>query len=446
MGILEYIKEGFVFFDGGMGTMIQPYMQLGELPELLNITMPEVITGVHKAYLDAGSDVVETNTLNANGPKLKRIGKTVDEVITAAVKNARTAIEQAGHGYAALSMGPTGIMLEPLGDLSFDEAVDIYAEMAAAGEKAGADLIIIETVSDLHEIKAAIYGAKKATKLPVAVTMTFEASGRTLTGADILTSVVTLEALGADIVGMNCGLGPDQMCALVPKLTAAATVPVLINPNAGLPKRVDGQNVYTVGPEEFANDALKLAQAGARLLGGCCGTTPAHIEALRALLNGMQPVDACEGAPAAITSGSKYLALDGGCEIAKLTDDDVDDLADSAMDSEADAVMISYSPLDEAVTTLQEMYLKPMYLVSDDADELEKAFMYYNGKPLIGVADAENIDRYIDIARMGAALAVNDISLAEKAAAALGAHNVFVDDGESLTAFDGTPAADIVEE
>ena len=442
MGILERIKEGFVFFDGGMGTMIQPHMKLGELPEMLNITMPEVITGVHKAYLDAGSDVVETNTLNANGPKLKRIGKSVDEVISAAVGNARRAVEQAGHGYVALSMGPTGIMLEPLGDLTFDEAVEIYAEMAAAGEKAGADMIIIETVSDLHEIKAAIYGAKQATKLPVAVTMTFEVSGRTLTGADIVTSVVTLEALGADIVGMNCGLGPDQMCELVPKLTKAATVPVLINPNAGLPKRVDGQNVYTVGPEEFANDALKLAQAGARLL----GTTPAHIAALKALLDGMEPVDACEGAPCAITSGSKYLALDGNAEIAKLTDDDVDDLADSAMDSEADAVMISYSPLDEAVTALQEMYLKPMYLVSDDAEELEKAVRYYNGKPLIGVADENNIDEYIKIAEKGAALAVNDAALVEKAAAVLGAHNVFVDDGESLKAANGDDAADIVEE
>ena len=362
------------------------------------------------------------------------------------MKNARNAIEQAGHGYAALSMGPTGIMLEPLGDLTFDEAVDIYAEMAAAGEKAGADLILIETVSDLHEIKAAIYGAKKATKLPVAVTMTFEASGRTLTGADIATSVATLEALGADIIGMNCGLGPDQMIGLAEKLTKIASVPVLINPNAGLPKRVDGQNVYTVGPDEFANDAVKLAQAGARLLGGCCGTTPAHIAALKKLLEGMTPVNACEGAPKAITSGSKYVLLDGGAEIAKLTDDDVDDLADSAMDSEADAVMISYSPLDEAVTTLQEMYLKPMYLVSDDADELENAVRCYNGKPLIGVADADNIDRYIEIAQKGAALAVNDEALAEKAAAILGAHNVFIDDGERLTALGGVPAADIVEE
>ena len=444
MNILERINEGIVIFDGGMGTMIQPHMKLGELPEMLNLTMPEIITGVHKAYLDAGADVVETNSLNANRRKLERIGKTVDEVISAAVGNARKAVEEAGHGYVALSMGSTGVMLEPLGDMTFDEAVDIYAEMAAAGEKAGADMVLIETVSDLHEIKAAIYGAKQATKLPVAVTMTFDENGRTLTGADIVTSVVTLEALGADIVGMNCGLGPDIMCRLMPKLVGCAHVPVLINPNAGLPKLVNGVSVYAVGPEEFAQDAVKLAQAGARLLGGCCGTTPEHIAALKGKLEGIVPAETGAQAKPAITGGSKCLVLDGGAEIEELADDDIDDLIDSAMDAEGDAIKLAYSPLDEAVTALQEMYLKPMYLVSDDAAELEKAVRYYNGKPLIGIADAENIDAYIAIAKKGAALAVADDELAEKAACVLGADNVFIDkgEGELLTA-DGNPAADI---
>ncbi len=447
MNILERINEGFVFFDGGMGTMIQPYMKLGELPEMLNITMPDVIYGVHKAYLDAGADVVETNTLNANCHKLKRIGKSVDEVISAAVGNARRAVEDAGHGYVALSMGSTGIMLEPLGDLTFDEAVDIYAEMAAAGEKAGADLILIETVSDLHEIKAAVYGAKQATGLPVAVTMTFEANGRTLTGADIKTSVATLEALGVDIVGMNCGLGPDMMCKLMPELAKNASVPVLINPNAGLPRLVNGQNVYAVGPEEFANDAVKLAHAGARLLGGCCGTTPDHIAALKKLLDGMTPEKAADEAVPAITSGSKYFALEDGAEIAVLSDDDIDDLIDSAMEAEADAVRIEISPLDDAVQQLQEMFLKPMYLVSEDAGELEKALRYYNGKPLIGIADDANIDEYIAIAEKGAALTVKNAALAEKAAAVLGAKNVFVDEGDGcLKTIAGDKICEFVEE
>ena len=447
MNILERVEKGFVIFDGGMGTMIQPHMKLGELPEMLNLTMPDVICGVHKAYLDAGADVVETNTLNANCHKLQRIGKTVDEVISAAVGNARRAVEEAGHGYVALSMGSTGIMLEPLGDLTFDEAVDIYAEMAAAGEKAGADLVLIETVSDLHEIKAAVYGAKQATKLPVAVTMTFEASGRTLTGADIKTSVATLEALGVDIVGMNCGLGPDMMLKLMPELARCASVPVLINPNAGLPRLVDGKNVYAVGPAEFAEDAVKLAKSGARLLGGCCGTTPEHIAALKKLLEGMEPVCAEADAPAAITSGSKYFAIEDGAEMTALSDDDIDDLMDSAMEAESDAVRIEISPLDEAVQSLQEMFLKPMYLVSGDGEELEKALRYYNGKPLIGIANETNIDEYIAIARRGAALSVADASLAAKAAAVLGEKNVFVDSGDGrLMDIAGETVCEFVEE
>lgn len=447
MDILERVKQGIVAFDGGMGTMIQPYMKLGELPEMLNLTMPEVITGVHRAYLEAGADVVETNTLNANRRKLARAGQSVENVISAAVNNARRAVSECGHGYVALSMGSTGVMLEPLGDMSFDEAVEIYAEMAAAGAKAGADLILIETVSDLHEIKAAICGAKQAAQLPVAVTMTFDENGRTLTGADIKTSVTTLEALGADIVGMNCGLGPDMMCRLMPQLAECASVPVLVNPNAGLPRLVDGISVYAVGPGEFARDAALLARAGARLLGGCCGTTPEHIRALRGFIKDVQPAVTGRAAPTAITSGSKCLELNGGAEIARLTDDDIDELLDSAMESEADAIMVSCAPLDEAVTALQEMYLKPMYLVSDDMGELERALRYYNGKPLIGVAEAGNIDGYIALARRGAALAVEDEALAEKAAQALGARNVFIDTGDGrLLRADGMPAADITVE
>lgn len=447
MDILERIKQGIVVFDGGMGTMIQPYMKLGELPEMLNLTMPDVVYGVHKAYLEAGADVVETNTLNANRRKLARAGQSVENVISAAVNNARRAVDECGHGYVALSMGSTGVMLEPLGDMSFDEAADIYAEMAAAGEKAGADLILIETVSDLHEIKAAIYGAKQKTHLPVAVTMTFDENGRTLTGAGIKTAAVTLEALGADIVGMNCGLGPDMMCRLMPELAECASVPILINPNAGLPRLVDGASVYAVGPDEFARDAAQLAQAGARLIGGCCGTTPEHIAALRRLIGNLLPAATGAGAPAAITSGSRCLELNGGAEIARLTDEDIDDLLDSAMEAEADGIMVACAELDETVTALQEMYLKPMYIISDDMGELERALRYYNGKPLIGIANAENIQEYIALARRGAALAVVNEALAEKAAQALGARNVFIDAGDGrLLRADGMPAADITEE
>lgn len=435
MKFTELVQQKLVFFDGGMGTMIQKHMKLGQLPEELNLTMPEVITGVHRAYLDAGCDVVETDTLNANRKKLARAGLTVEQVVPAAVRNARKAVEEAGHGYVALSMGSTGVMMEPLGDLTFEEAVDMYAEMARCGEQAGADLILIETVSDLHEIKAAVTAAKEATSLPVLVTMTFDENGRTLTGADIPGSVATLEALGVDIVGMNCGLGPKQMRKLVPSLLENASVPVLINPNAGLPKLVDGKNVYAVGAEEFAADAAELAKLGVRLLGGCCGTTPEHIRRLTETLRDaeIQPVMAKNRS--IVTSGSRWTELTEETEIGDAGDGDVDDLIDEALDSDADVIRVRYSPLEEAVTQLQETVLTPLYLVAESPAEAEKALRAYNGKPLIGVANRADLAAYIAVAkRGGAALCVSDPVLADEAAAILGAKNVFVDNGDGIQA------------
>lgn len=448
MNFVDKVKSGLVVFDGGFGTMIQPHIQLGELPELLNLRLPDEVRNVHAAYYAAGSDVVETNTLNANRRKIEKTGHTVEEVVTAAVKNARRAADEAGREvYVALSMGSTGVMLEPLGDMSFDEACDIYAEMAAAGEKAGADLALIETVSDLHEIKAAITGAKRATNLPVAVTVTFMENGRLLTGADVKTTVYTLEALGADIIGMNCGLGPKQMLSLADKLCACASVPVLINPNAGLPRLEDGKSVYNVGPDEFAADAVKLVEKGARLIGGCCGTTPAHIAALKALAANMPVSEAVDKGVSAITSGSKCVELDGGAQIADITADDQEDMLDNAMDTEADAVKLACGDLAEAAAYIQETMLKPMYLCGDDPDAVARAARVYNGRPMIGVADADSLEGFIRAARQwGALLTVKNAELALAAAKELGAKNVLVDDGETLTKIDGTAAATVIVE
>lgn len=449
MKFIDRVKSGLVIFDGGFGTMIQPHMQLGELPELLNLRLPEVVQSVHAAYYAAGSDIVETNTLNANRRKIEKTGHTVAEVVTAAVKNARRAADACGReAYVALSMGSTGVMLEPLGDMSFDEACDIYAEMAAAGEKAGADLVLIETVSDLHEIKAAIVGARRTTSLPIAVTVTFMENGRLLTGADVRTTVVTLEALGADIIGMNCGLGPKQMLDLADRLCACASVPVLINPNAGLPRLEDGRSVYTVGPEEFARDAAKLVEKGARLIGGCCGTTPAHIAALRALVEGMPVKEAGEKDICAITSGSKCVELNGAdVEIADITADDQDDMLDNAMDAEAEAVKLACGDLAEAASYIQETMLKPMYLCGDDPDEVAAAARGYNGRPMIGVAKENTLARFIEAAKQwGAVLAVSDENLAALAAEELGEKNVLIDLGDTLTRCGGSTAATVTAE
>ena len=447
MTFLEKVKKGLVIFDGGFGTMIQPHMQLGELPELLNLRLPEEVQAVHAAYYAAGSDVVETNTLNANRRKVEKTGHTVEEVVTAAVKNARRAADACGReAYVALSMGSTGVMLEPLGDMSFDEACDIYSEMAAAGTKAGCDLILIETVSDLHEIKAAIMGAKKAANLPVAVTVTFMENGRLLTGADVRTTVVTLESLGADIIGMNCGLGPKQMLGLADQLCACASAPVLINPNAGLPKVVDGVTTYTVAPDEFAADAAKLVEKGTRLIGGCCGTTPAHISALKAVVSGMEITEPSDKGIVAITSGSRCAVLENGAEICDITADDEDDMLDNAMDTEADAVKIACENLAEAASYIQETMLKPMYLCGEPAD-VRAAARAYNGRPMIGVATSDTLDEFIAIAKeTGALLTVESEALIDIAANELGEKNVLVDLGDSLADNMGVEAATIVTE
>ncbi len=426
------MEQGLVVFDGAMGTMLQRHMAPGALPETLNLTHPEAVTAVHLAYLNAGADVVETNTLNANRIKVEKTGHRVDEVIRAAVLCAQKAVEQSGkEGYVALSMGSLGVMIEPLGDLPFDEAYDIYAEMARAGEQAGADLILIETVTDLHEIKAALMAAKQQTKLPVAVTLTFFANGKLLTGADVATSVAVIEALGADIIGLNCGLGPKQMLGLADELRAATSLPILINPNAGLPKLVDGESVYAVAPDEFSDDDALLVQKGARLIGGCCGTTPAHIRALKRRIVGVEAPRSSEKDMTYIASGSKSVAfVDNPVLIADISEDDLDDMTDNALEAEAEVVMVAYHPLVEAVQALQEVVLKPMYLVAQTPEEAEAALRLYNGKPLLGVADAENLNPYIRIAKEGgAALAVGAEALYAPAAQVLGAKNVFVDCG-----------------
>lgn len=433
MTFRQRMDQGIVVFDGAMGTMLQDDLVPGELPELLNLTHPEVVTAVHKAYLDAGADVVETNTLNANRIKVNKAGHTVDEVIAAAVGCAKKAVASSQReGYVALSMGSTGVMLEPLGDLAFDEAYDIYAEMARAGEKAGADLILIETVSDLHEVKAALMAAKRETNLPVAVTLTFFANGKLLTGADVRTCVALVEALGADIVGFNCGLGPKQMLGLMDELAAVAHVPILINPNAGLPKLIDGKSVFSVGPAEFAADDAALVGKGARLIGGCCGTTPAHIRALCAALAPVRVCPISAENSAIITSGSKSVACaDKPVLFADVTEDDVEDMVDTALEAQEEVIMVSRSSLAEAVQALQEVILKPMYLVAASPAEAERALRLYNGKPLIGIADAKDLDAYIRIAKTGgAALAIFPDASYDRAAEALGKENVFVDCGE----------------
>lgn len=284
MNILELLGSRIVFFDGGTGTLLQQKgLQAGELPEIWNIEKKQALIEIHQNYFESGSDIVLTNTFGANRIKLHDIHYSIEQIITAAVENAKTAAKNAcinRKGYIALDIGPSGKLLQPLGDLSFENAYAAFQEMAIAGEKAGADLIVIETMSDIYETKAAVLAAKENTNLPVFVTVVFDEKGKLLTGSDVNTVVAVLEGLGVDALGINCGLGPHQMLSLAEQVLENCSIPVIIKPNAGLPRNENGKTVFDVSPEEFAQAMEKIVDKGVCIVGGCCGTTPAHIKAL----------------------------------------------------------------------------------------------------------------------------------------------------------------------
>ncbi len=273
----------YYLFDGGMGTMLQERgLQAGGKPELLNLSAPEVVRDIHAAYVESGADIITTNTFGASRHKL---GCDPAPYIEAAVRLAR----EAGASLTALDIGPLGAMLQPMGEMPFELACDLFAEQVEAGVRAGADLILVETMSDLLECKAAVLAAKEHSNLPVFATMTFGADGRTFLGTEPRTAAVTLTALGVDAVGINCSLGPRELLPMVREMVRCTHLPLVVQPNAGLPKLVDGQTVFQVGAEEFADCMAAFLEEGAAILGGCCGTTPRHIAAVKALLTGRRP-------------------------------------------------------------------------------------------------------------------------------------------------------------
>lgn len=306
MKILQWMKEHHVFFDGGMGSLLQAEgLQAGELPETWNLLHPQVLVGIHKNYLRAGANIITTNTFGANRLKYPEGGAwSLEELVTASVENAKTArqefwrekaaevsaenggaevmdpasIEESCPAFIALDLGPTGKLLKPLGDLEFERAVALYKEVIGIGVRAGADLVLIETMSDSMEVKAAVLAAKESCELPVFATMAFDRKGKLLTGGNVETIVALLEGLRVDALGLNCGLGPVQMRPIAERLLAVSSTPVIVNPNAGLPRSEGGRTVYDIDSDQFAEEMQKIARLGVFMMGGCCGTTPEHIE------------------------------------------------------------------------------------------------------------------------------------------------------------------------
>ena len=311
--LLQAMKERRLYLDGGMGSMLQAAgLPEGLLPDVWGMENPQAVQGVHRAYLEAGCRLITTNTFGTSAPKLAPYGVTPAQVMTAAVANVRAAMDQAGvtDGYVCADIGPSGKLLRPYGDLDFEAAVGLFAETVRAAAQAGADCILIETMSDLYEMKAAVLAAKENCDLPILASLIFDETGKLLTGGSPRAAVALLEGLGVDVFGLNCGLGPKEMAPVFQALWEDTSTPLLLQPNAGLPRSEGGKAVYDVSPADYARQMRPLAPM-ATLLGGCCGTTPDH---LRALIQATQDIPLPEipqRDTLLISSYCQAVALDG---------------------------------------------------------------------------------------------------------------------------------------
>lgn len=384
------------FFDGGMGSMLN--LKAGELPEKLNITEPDRVFAVHKGYADAGAEIITANTFGANSLKYDN----VDELVKAGVALAGKAGKR-----VALDIGPTGKLLKPMGELDFERAVELFSEVVNAG-KDGSDVVLIETMSDTYELKAAVLAAKENCDLPVITSMIFDEKGRLLTGGDVKSACAMLEGLGVDCIGFNCGLGPKQMIPLVKELRNCTSLPIIVMPNAGLPESVNGKTVYNVSPEEFAEDMLEIAKTGVSVLGGCCGTTPQHIKAMIELCRDIEDNVPDKKNHTIVTSYSTAVELGQkpviigerinptGKKLFKeaLRNNDMDYAVKEGLSQQEKGAHIldvnvglpeidEVEVLSQTVYNLQSVLPLPLQLDSSNPLALEKAMRIYNGKAMI---------------------------------------------------------------
>lgn len=415
--IRKYLGKEYLFYDGGTGTYLQAHgLQPGELPEGWNLTHPEVLIAMHRSFLEAGSNILLTNTFGANAGKLAGTDWNLEALVKAGVANAREAVKRHQEAYpeddrplfVSLDIGPSGHLMKPYGDLSFEEAYDWFSQVARYGQEAGADLVTIETMSDSYEVKAALLAVKENTSLPVFVTMVFDQSGRLLTGGEIPGTAALLEGLGADAIGLNCGLGPYQMEGLVDILASSTSLPIIVNPNAGLPRTEDGKTVYDIEPEEFGSVMERIATKGAWVLGGCCGTTDAYIRATVEHMQGKKPVERQVVNKTIVTSYAQAVEIGADPVIigerlnptgkkwlkTALAEGDTDRILKEALQQQEDGahildVNVGLPGLDEAakfeelIPAIQAVTDLPLQIDTSSPEALERAVRLYNGKPML---------------------------------------------------------------
>ena len=406
----ERLKKEILVFDGAMGTQLQEAgLKAGEIPECLNITHPELIQSIHQKYLNAGADFITTNTFGANALKMKDVNYSLKEIIEAAIDNAKAAqknTNRQNNSYIALDIGPIGQLLEPMGTLSFDQAYEIIKEQVLLA-KDKVDLVLLETMTDIYEVKAGVLAVKENSDLPVFVTMTYETNQRTLSGCDPVTMVNILEGLNVDALGINCSLGPVELTPIINEVLKTASLPVILQPNAGLPCLVAGKTCYNMDSDTFVAESIKHVKNGVRIIGGCCGTTPEFIAKLKKAIPA-KPVITTPVKATRVSSGSKTVEFGHHVVVCgerlnptgkkklkeALKQQHYDELVIEAIkQDQAKAhvldVNVGLPGIDEVATMkhviklLQEVISLPLQIDSSNAQAIEQACRYYNGKPLI---------------------------------------------------------------
>lgn len=420
--IKDRLGKELLFLDGGMGTLLQEKgLAPGELPEMWNVTHPEEIKTIHRNYIEAGSDIVLTNTFGANALKFHSADCSLENIVKTSVRLVKEAADETDIAedaadmtgdrrtvYTALDIGPTGKLLKPMGDLAFETAYEAFREVMIWGEEAGADLIHIETMSDTYELKAAVLAAKENTSLPVFATVIYDERKKLLTGADIPSVIALLEGLRVDALGINCGMGPEQMLPILEDYAKYSSLPVIVKPNAGLPKQRDGQTWYDVNPVEFAGYMEKIVSMGACVVGGCCGTTPEHIKAMTDQCRGMEIVTPTEKEDTIVSSYGKSVFLGIGSKIIgerinptgkkrfkqALKEHDLEYIMREGITQQDNGahvldVNVGLPDIDETammketVQELQSVVNLPLQIDTVDAEAMEAALRIYNGKAMV---------------------------------------------------------------